>query len=336
MVRVLDWTPTGGSARQRRAGLAWIALLGLLAGSAATPSAAQERSYRIGVLAEGRAVQLTERVVIPHLARLGFEEGRNLAIEIHPPTPDRIESAVRNLVARSPDAIISIGNLALEAASRATTEIPIVGFGPDFVGAGHARSLAQPGGNVTGVAILAEELDGKRLELLHEAVPKARRLAVLAHRRSPYKDATERIRAIATRHGFEVLFFEAEEKAEYAPRFEAMRASGVEGLAIRADPQFAREGAVLAGLARDYRLPTICQWREMAEQGCLIGYGPSLPDLYLRLADIVGRVLRGSRPAETPIEQPTRFELVINAATARALSVELPQAVLARADEVID
>jgi putative ABC transport system substrate-binding protein len=273
----------------------------------------------------------------PELARRGFEEGRNLIVETRLTAGVNIDALVTEVAALNPDAIISIGSPALAAARQATQTIPIVALGPDFVELGYAHSLARPKGNVTGVAIFTLELNTKRVELLHEALPAAQRLAVLMHPQNPLNEADRRgITAMANKARLEVLFFEAARPEDYRAVFGAMRASGAEALAINSHPQFGREASVLASLAREHGLPTICQWREMAEEGCLVSYGPNLAELYRRLADLTGRVLRGIAPAQIPIEQPTRFELVINGKTANVLGLELPPPFLARADEVIE
>ena len=296
-----------------------------------------DRIYRVSVLAEGRAVQLTRSIIIPELAKLGFEDGRNLIVEMRFTTPDKMDALANEVVSLKPDAIISIGNIALVTVKQLAHAIPVVGLGPDFVELGYAGSLARPGGNLTGVAILSLELNAKRIEVLHEAVPTSRRFAVLTHPRNPLNEANRRRTSVAAdQAGIEVLFFDAAQSEHYRPVFSAMHAAGAEAIAINSDPQFAREGAILASLAQEYRLPTVCQWREMAEQGCLVGYGPNLSELYRRIADLTGRVLRGAAPSDIPIEQPTTFELVINLKTAKALGLTIPPSLLARADEVIE
>jgi putative tryptophan/tyrosine transport system substrate-binding protein len=210
-------------------------------------------------------------------------------------------------------------------------------FGADPVELGFAGSLARPGSNVTGIAIFASELDAKRVELLHGALPSARTLAVLMDV-SIAGAATRRRRIsnVAAQLGLKVVVIEAEAPHAYEGAFDAMKAAGAEGLAIGASPQFSRDGAPLAELALDRQLATICQWREMAEQGCLLSYGPSRPELFRRTASFLGRILKGELASEVPIERPTKFELVINLNTAKALGLTIPPTLLARADEVIE
>ena len=202
---------------------------------------------------------------------------------------------------------------------------------------GYAESYARPGGNVTGVAILGAELDAKRLDLLHEAVPGAKSIAVLYPGFTAGRAASESaLRALAAARGLELVIVAAAFPEDYPAAFEAMRAAGVQALVISAGPQFDRDAAVLAALAAAALLPTVCQWARMARAGCLVGYGPDATALRLRLAHQVTRVFRGVSPGELPIETPTRFEFAINARAARALGILIPPALLARADEVIE
>jgi putative ABC transport system substrate-binding protein len=314
-----------------------VILLGLLVGASQASAQERGRVYRVSVIADGRAVHLSRSVVIPELAKRGFVEGRNLIVETRPMAGASIDALVSELSGFKPDAIIAIGSPGLAVARKATQTIPVVALGPDFVELGYAESLSRPKGNVTGVAIFTLQLNTKRVELLHEALPGARRLGVLMHSLNPLNDADRRgITALANQARVEVLFFEAARPQDYRTVFSAMRASGAEALAINSHPQFGREAAVLAALALEHGLPTMCQWREMAEEGCLASYGPNLTELYRRVADLTGRVLRGVSPADIPIEQPTRLELVVNAKVAKALGLELPPAFLTQADEVIE
>ena len=194
-----------------------------------------------------------------------------------------------------------------------------------------------PGGNVTGIAILAAELDGKRLDLLHEAVPAARRIAALMLPAAPLRRASEEeLRAAAASTGVELLVFDAAGPGEYPAAFAAMRAGGARALVIVADPTFNRDAESLARLALKTGLPTVCEWAEMARSGCLLGYGPSRPELRRRLAYFVARIFQGAAPSDLPIEQPTHFEFTINLKTAKALGLTIPPSLLARADEVIE
>jgi len=184
---------------------------------------------------------------------------------------------------------------------------------------------------------LAPELDAKRLELLHGALPSGRRIAALVDVSAPGAEARRgRVSDVASQFGLALSVIEADGPQAYEDAFAAMQAAGAQALAIGASPQFARDGARLARLAIERNLPTICQWREMAEQGCLLSYGPSRPDLFRRTASFVARLFQGASLGELPIEQPTNFELVVNAKTAKTLGIDIPPTLLARADEVIE
>jgi putative ABC transport system substrate-binding protein len=305
------------------------------------PVAAQtatERVYRLGELAPSlESLEITRTETLPELARLGFREGRNVILDERVGDAAAMDRLAREMLLTQPDAIIAIGPDAIGAAARATKTVPIVTFGADPVQPGFAASLARPGGNVTGVVILAEELDGKRLDLLAEAVPGAHRVGALLERSLPYRQRIERyLRTVAASRGVELLTFEAEGAGEYPATFAAMRAAGMQALVITGSPTFNRDAGLLARLALEMRLPTMCEWAENAQSGCLLGYGPNRGEMRRRLAHHVARIFQGAVPAELPIETPTHFELAVNLKTAKALGIDVPASVLARADEVIE
>jgi putative tryptophan/tyrosine transport system substrate-binding protein len=219
---------------------------------------------------------------------------------------------------------------------KAAPQIPIVAsFTTDPVVEGEAASLSRPGGVVTGIAMLSFEGDKKRIELLHDAIPGAHKFAFLADAigMMPYKDEYARA---AENIGVEIVRFEVKGSADYRPTFDAIHNAGVDGIVIQSSPVFHRDAAQLASLAQELRLPTICEWRAMASDGCLIGYGPDIAELRLRTADFIVRIFSGGKPAEMPFEQPTHFELAINNKVARAIDVTVPPPVFVRADEVIE
>ena len=311
--------------------LIWLATHGIGAAQA-------DKVHRIGVLgASSSGLDLVRAVTLPELGKLGFAEGQNLVIEMRTGPPGHLPGLAQAVVAANPNAILALDGTSLAAARAETGTIPIVMFGADPVELGFAESLARPGSNVTGIAIFASELDAKRVELLHGALPSARTLAVLMDV-SIAGAATRRRRIsdVASQLGLKVVVIEAEATHAYEGAFDAMKAAGAEGLAIGASPQFSRDGAPLAELALDRQLATICQWREMAKQGCLLSYGPSRPELFRRTASFLGRILKGELASEVPIERPTKFELVINLNTAKTLGLTIPPTLLARADEVIE
>jgi len=305
----------------------------------AAPTGAQsadKKPYRLGELAlTAESIEVTRSTTLPELAKLGFIEGRNLVLDERAGDRGSMPELARSLVLGKPDAIITIGIDAIQAASEATSTIPLLAFGPDLVHAGLAASLARPGGNVTGVQIFAAEMDGKRLDMLREAVPSARRIAALLLRSAADANETE-MRSVAAKTGVELLVFEAEGPDDYSAAFAAMRKAGAQALIIHANPVFYRDAATLAGLAREAGLPTVCEWADMAKSGCLLGYGPSRLELRLRLAHQVARIFQGAAPGDLPIEQPTKFEMAINLNTAKALGITVPPALLTRVDEVIE
>lgn len=314
----------------------WLFLL-VLAWPSATSTAA-EKIYRLGELASSAAaLEITRSSTLPELAKLGFSEGRNLIMDERVGDAATMPGLAREMLLAKPDAIIAIGSDAIGAAAAATSTLPIVIFGSDPVSRGLATSLVHPGGNVTGVVILVTELDAKRLSLLHEAVPVAHRIAVLMQPSAPLRQASEQeMRAVAASTGVELLVFDAAEPGEYPAAFAAMRAAGAQALVIVAHATFNRDTAVLARLALETGLPTACEWAEMARTGCLLGYGPSRPELRRRLAHFVMRIFQGAVPGNLPIEQPTHYDFIINLMTAKALNLIVPQSLLARADEVIE
>lgn len=317
----------------------FVTVILALVGLAASPRAgAESKVHRLGILSVSiRSVELTRIATLPVLEKLGFVEGRNLAVVSRVGTAEQLPVLARELLAEKSDVILVVGWEAIGAARAATFTVPLVIFGPDPVRLGFAESLARPGGNVTGVLILATELDGKRLQLLHEAVPKAKRIAALVRKGSPNRAGSDRdMRAVAAGAGFQLGFFEVSKAQDYSPVFQAMRGAGTEALAIVADPEFFRDGAELVRLAGEARFPTVCQWSEMAAAGCMLSYGPSLIALRRRIAEYIARIFDGAKPGELPIEQPSKVEFIVNLKTARALGVRIPEAVLLRADQIIE
>lgn len=300
--------------------------------------AAGDRMFRLAEVAlASTSLEITRAETLPELARLGFHEGRNLIMDEHAGDAPAMEHLIKEILAAKPDAIFAIGPDAIRAAATATKTVPIVTFGSDPVAQGFAASFAHPGGNVTGVVIFAEELDGKRLDLLHEAVPAVRRVAALMLPSLYYRDRIEaKMRTVATSRGIDLVTVAAERADEYPAAFAAMRAAGAEALLVTGNPVFNRDAAELARRATEMRIPIMCEWAENARAGCLLAYGPSRSELRRRVAHLVAGIFRGIAPGELPIETPSRFELAINLQTAEALGLTISPAILAQADEVIE
>jgi putative tryptophan/tyrosine transport system substrate-binding protein len=309
----------------------------LLGGAAAWPLAAraQDRLPVVGVL-RPNPKGITETFAEPfgrYMKAVGWEEGRNIRFLFvwAEGRSDRAPALVREPLAQQVDLIIPFGDPAIRAAQRATQTIPIVGMTDDMVGSGLAASLARPGGNTTGVSILASELDAKRLEILHEYVPQARRIALLA---DPTTVSTRTQLASAARDlGVEVVWFEAQNPDEIS---RVLAAAKVEAVNVLASPILNGARRLTIDHMRDAHLPAIYQWPETAEDGGLLAYGPRNLLCYRHVVSLVDKVLRGAKPADLPIEQPSKFELVVNLKTANALGMPISPTLLLRADNVIE
>jgi putative ABC transport system substrate-binding protein len=314
-----------------------------LLGSAATawPLAARAQQSRVPVVGVLRInpKDVNETFAEPfqrYMKELGWEEGRNIRFQFlwAGGQSEQLPVLARELVTRKVDLIITFGNPAVQAVQRMTTTIPIVGMSDDMVGAGLAASMARPGGNTTGVSILGGELDIKRHELLHEFAPQARRIAALADP-STFSSRPQ-LENASRAFSVELLIFTAQDLDEISRALDAMEAAGVEAVNVLASPILNAARAFIIDRLRRARLPSIFEWPETAEDGGLLGYGPRNLLVYRRVASLVDKVLRGTSPADLPIEQPTKFELVVNLKTAQAIGLTIPPALLLRADEVIE
>jgi putative tryptophan/tyrosine transport system substrate-binding protein len=217
-----------------------------------------------------------------------------------------------------------------------TKTIPILSMGEDLVGAGLAASLARPGGNVTGISLLSPELDDKRQGLLMEAVPGARRIATLVDAGITPTHHLDALRDTAKSRGVELTFYLIEKANEIGDALETAKAKGLDAINVLATPLFFVNGQRIIDQTAMLRLPAIFQWPETADQGGLIGYGPPFTKMYRQRARQVAKVLRGAKPSEIPVEQPVKFELVINLKTAKAIGCEVPAGMVLRADRLIE
>ena len=274
------------------------------------------------------------------LAGLGYLAGRNVEFEerFADGKLERLPSLAAELVTLRVDVLVAVSPSAIRAAQDATTTIPIVmAFsGDDPVKSGFVASLARPGGNITGMTSLTSELAPKWIELFQDAMPGIQRIAVL---RSPVRpDHTEQVgvmQAAARPRGVRLQVVEARDLEQYRPAFEDMTRQRAEAVIILSGPEFAQNLAQLAELAAKQRLPSLWQYRDFVVAGGLLSYGPNIPDLSARAAVFIDKILRGAKPGDLPVQQPTRFELAINLKTAQNLGLTIPQSVLLRADEVI-
>ena len=323
----------------------FLTLLSLGAPSAPHDAAAQSvgKVPRIGYLSSNSpagAAHLIE-ALRQGLRELGWVEGRNIVIEYRfaEGRIDRLPELAAELVRLNVDLILAVPTVSTVAARKATGSIPIVMVSVgDPVGLGLVASLAHPGGNVTGLAFsVGLETIVKGLELLKQAVPTARRMAVLSNPGNPGQAlAVQNLTVAAQSLGLQLQLLEARGPEEFDGAFAAMANGRVGAVLVAADSLFILHRARLAELTAKYRLPSMHGVRENMEAGGLMSYGPSLSDQARRAAAFVDKILKGTKPADLPVEQPTRFELVINMKTAKALGLTIPRSILIRADEVLE
>jgi putative ABC transport system substrate-binding protein len=293
---------------------------------------------RIGYLSPAPDTPLLE-AFRQGLRDLGWVEGRNVAIEVRSAEGkyERLPELAAELVRLKMDVIFASTTPAALAAKHATTTIPIViGFVADPIGSGLVASLARPGGNITGWTHLGRELRGKYLELLKEAVPGITRIGVLWNPTNPiHGPSMKDVKAAAQALNVQLHPVGVQDPKELESAFSAMARERVEALAVLPDGMFLAQGDRIIALAERSRLPAMYGVTELAKAGGLMAYGANFPEMYRRGASFVDRILRGAKPADLPIEQPTKFELVINLKTAKTLGLTIPQSLLIRADEVI-
>jgi putative tryptophan/tyrosine transport system substrate-binding protein len=274
------------------------------------------------------------------LRELGWVEGKNVTFESRHADNrlERLPALAAEVVRINVDVIVGIGTLAPLAAKRATSTIPIVmGAAGDPLGSGLVASLARPGGNVTGMSLMAPDLGGKRLELLKELLPRLARVAVLWNAANPYSAIVfKETQAAAPTLGIDVQSLEVRNPEDLDGAFEAARQQHPDALVSVEDPFTGSYRKRIANFAIADRLPSLYGLREDVEAGGLMSYGANLADLYRRAAGYVDKIFKGAKPAELPVQQPTKFELVINLKTAKALGLTIPPTLLARADEVIE
>jgi putative ABC transport system substrate-binding protein len=318
---------------------------GVVGSAAAWPLAARAQQAGklpiIGVLSPSTP-QLWAPWVAAFVQRLrerGWNEGHTITIEYRwtEGRAARAAEIAAEFVRLKVDVILTSGTANVIAAKQATAAVPIVFvMAGDPVGAGFVASLARPGGNVTGVSNQSPDLAGKRLELLREVVPGLRRLAIMANVAFPEVDLEMReLQGMARMLGLEIEPLETRRVEDIAPAFEALKGRA-DALYVCGDPLLGHNRIRINIMALAARLPTMCNFREFVEVGGLMSYGPNFADQFVRAADYADKILRGAKPAVIPVEQPSKFDLIINLITAKALGLEIPPALLARADEVIE
>jgi putative tryptophan/tyrosine transport system substrate-binding protein len=325
----------------RPIGLVMMLALNLALAPLAVEAQQAAKVYRVGVLASSTESNFepSVRIFRRALNAAGWVEGRNLTLDVRYPGEQyaRLQELADELAKLKVDVLATLGTPATLAARRATTTIPIVMESlSDVVSAGLVPNLARPGGNLTGVSGFAPELSGKRLEMIREILPQADRIAVFANRANPVTvsilSATE---VAAQQMRMKLHVIDVRQLAQLGTAFETVRRERADALVLVADPLLFSARPQIIQLAARHRMPTVYETRLFPDAGGLLSYGPLAQERFERMAVYVDRVLRGAQPGDLPIEQPTKFELVINLKTAKALGLTIPQTLLQRADEVI-
>jgi putative ABC transport system substrate-binding protein len=301
----------------------------------------QAKIARLGYLGFGEPAGAATRVeaLRAGLRDLGYVEGKNLVIEFRwSGTVEQMREAAAELARMKVDVIFASSSTEVEPARRATSTIPIVfAAHADPEGVGHVSSLARPGGNITGLAVVQSDITPKRLETLKQTVPQATRFGVLWDRTAPsYKPVLQAAEAASGKLGVQLLSVSVSTVADYDGAFVTMAQGRVGAVLVHASTQTVRENPRrLAELALKHRLPTIFGARDNVVAGGLMSYAPDMIDLHRRAAVYIDKILKGARPAELPVEQASRYQLVVNLKTAKALGLTIPPSMLQRADEII-
>jgi ABC-type uncharacterized transport system substrate-binding protein len=330
--------PTGES--KNRTVLCLVVCMWLLTFS--VPAGAQaKKTSRIGILQSASAVTSTSHINAfrQGLRELGYAEGKNILVEYRyaDGKPSRLSELASEFVQLKVDVIVAAGTQSTAAAKQATGTIPIVvGAAGDLVGTGLVKSLARPGGNVTGSTVISPDLSGKRVELLKEAVPKASRLAVLLYSSSGTDwDEVKQIETVAQSLKVKIQIVKVQNPTDFQAAYAAMKRENADALILTQSSFTGFHRKQLAGLGSMNGLPTMCESARWTEDGCVMSYGPDLLYLWRRAAVFVDKILKGAKPSELPVEQPTKFDLIINLKAAKQISLTIPQSVLYRADRVI-
>jgi len=316
-----------------------LAALARPARARAQPAA---KTARVGILGSAPAVTFAAgvRAFRESLHRLGWVEGRNLGLEARYPEEryDRLPALAADLVALRVDVVFAMGTPAIQAAKSATTTVPIVmETHGDAISIGLVSNLARPGGNVTGVSGFAPELNAKRLELIRELLPAATRIGVIANRSNPATATVIKVtEATAQQLRLQLHFADVRTPTDLAPAFEAVSRPRCDALLVVTDPMLASQRSRIVELAARHRLPAVYDGAAWTDTAGLLSYGPPPLERFQRAAVYVDRILKGARPGDLPIEQPSTFELVLNLRTARGLGIEIPPALRLRAARVIE
>jgi len=298
------------------------------------------KRYRIGILCPELPPPGFLEAFRQGLRQLGYVEGQNIAFEVRSAEgyAQRLAALANQLVALKVDVIVAINTPSVQAAKKASATIPIVMTRiADPVKSGLVTSLPRPGGNITGLSFMVDELSGKRLALLKEALPSVSRVAILWYQPNAGSEMVVSAMKVASRElGLELMLLPVHRSADLTGAFQAATSGRVEALIVIEEAVATEHRGEILSLAAKHSMPVVSQYKTFAEAGALLAYGPNLSALYRRAAYYVDRILKGANPGNLPVEQPTKFDLVINLKTAKALGVTIPQTLLARADEVIE
>ena len=319
-------------------------VLGIVAGAMAWPFAARAdewepgRVYRIGFLLPTPRKEPVVAALFDELRVHGLIEGQNLLVvgDGFGISFDQVPKAAAALVAASPDVINTGPEYAIRAVQKLTRTIPLVGMTEDMVGEGLVGSLARPGGNTTGVSLLSPELDGKRQEILIEAVPKLRKLAIFADANGTKPAHLKELEEAAQSRGVEPLVRRVAKRDEVMPAIKDVQGAGAQAINFLATPLFSVNAASFIAQVRESGVASMYQWPENAEDGAFAAYGPRYAEMYRLRARLDMQVLHGAKPADIPVQQPAKFELVFNLKTAKSIGIDLPNSLLLRADKVIE
>jgi ABC-type uncharacterized transport system substrate-binding protein len=292
------------------------------------------RAYRLGCLLSSPRDDPLYMVFFDELRRRGLIDGQNLTVEFR--SYAQHVDLTAELVKARVDVIFASGDAGIRAAQRATATIPILGITQDMVGQGLVNSLARPGGNTTGVSLFGTELNGKRQEILIEAVPGLRRMAILADTKVTRPLEIQALQDATHERGIEVSIHRVANAEEIAASIDMAKASGAAALNVLSSPLLNGNLHLILDRVAALRLPAIYAWAEYAEEGGFLAYGPRYPQILQLVGQQLVKLLHGTKPADIPIEQPTKFELVINLKTASALGITVPPTLVARADKVIE
>ena len=317
----------------------------LLGGAAATwplASHAQPKIPRIGFMGNSSAALEANLIDAfrEGLRELGYEEGRNIVIEYRwaDGKYDRFPALVAELIAAKVDAIVTAGTPAALAVKKSTKAVPLVMVAVgDPVGTGLVPSLARPGGNLTGLSSIAPDLEGKRLQLLHEVVPTLSHVAMFVNSLNAFHvSSVKQARAAAQAMGIKLEPHDIRKSEDLDDAFAAIRKERPDALLVLADRVFLHNRQRIVDFTKQQRLPNVNAYKELVEVGGLMSYGPSYEDMHKRAAIYVDKILKGAKPADLPVEQPTKFDFIVNLKTAKALGLTIPPSLLQRADQVID